>query len=62
MFPGGNLLLSMTIDNFLGSAYIAAGAVAEEDEPCFWIAWNDVTEKESGDVFESCEGVLSVLN
>jgi len=52
----------MTVDDFLGSHNISVSAVAEEDEPCFWIAWDDVTENESGDVFESCKGVLSVLD
>ncbi len=62
MFEGGTIFCRMTIDDFLGSHYIAVSAVAEEDEPCFWIAWDDVTENESGYVFESCKGVLSVLD
>jgi len=62
LFDGGTIFCRMTIDNFLGSHYIAVSAVAEEYEPCFWIAWDDVTENESGYVFESCKGVLSVLD
>lgn len=50
------------IDDFLGAAYITVRAVTEEHEACFWFTWNDVTEKESGDVFESFKGVLSGLD
>jgi hypothetical protein len=48
-------------DDSLGSAYVTAGAVEKEYKPCLWLAWNDVSEKETGESFESLKSVLSVF-